>query len=448
VTMLGAPNKQAAITVLALGVLTFLWCLPGIDVRGTKGAHVAVDEPQYLLSATSLWDDLDLDISDELAEERWREYHEAELPEQTKPLDGGRRVSPHDPLLPLVLAVPMGLFGWVGAKVAMAAMAGVLAALLLWTAVVRLRVPTTRAAVTVACFSLSLPLTAYATQVYPELPAALAVTVAIAAVLGDARRTAAVAVVALPWLSVKYAPVATVLALWLLVRHRAHARAIVAWFVVNGLAFAGLHQLIYGGWTPYAAGDHFVGGELTVAGTSPNYGGRARRLLALLVDRDYGLVAWQPAWLLAIPAVASAARRRDPLVLVFAAGWLTATFVALTMHGYWWPGRQVVVVLPVVVLLVAVHLPAIASAAGLVVGGALWWWFVLGDSTFVVHWRSHSWLRPLLVPANDDELLTVWIVIVAILVVLSVRGDQDPRRRERADTDDARAHANGDGAVG
>ena len=29
------------------------------------------------------------------------------------------------------------------------------------------------------------------------------------------------------------------------------------------------------------------------------------------------------------------------------AGWMvTATFVALTMHGWWWPGRQVVVVLP------------------------------------------------------------------------------------------------------
>jgi NADPH-dependent 2,4-dienoyl-CoA reductase/sulfur reductase-like enzyme len=33
--------------------------------------------------------------------------------------------------------------------------------------------------------------------------------------------------------------------------------------------------------------------------------------------------------------------------------WATATWVALTMHGWWWPGRQVVVVVPCVVLAVA-----------------------------------------------------------------------------------------------
>ena len=68
-----------------------------------------------------------------------------------------------------------------------------------------------------------------------------------------------------------------------------------------------MHQVVYGGWTVYAAGDHFVGGELTVAGTDPNYAGRAQRLLGLLVDRDFGLVAWAPVFLLTIPAVAALA---------------------------------------------------------------------------------------------------------------------------------------------
>jgi hypothetical protein len=430
-----------------LGIVTFVWCLAGIPVRATLGAHVAVDEPQYLLSATSLWEDLDLDISDELRDERWREYHEARLPEQTKPLDDGRRVSPHDPLLPLVLAVPMGIGGWVGAKVAMAAMAGALAAVTLWVAVARLGVPHRRAAIAVACFSLSLPLTAYGTQVYPELPAALAVTIAIGALLGDARRTAAVAITALPWLSVKYAPVAVVLAAWLLLRHRAHARGIVAWFVGSAVAFAVVHQVIYGGLTPYAAGDHFVGGELTVAGTSPDYLGRSRRLLALLVDRDYGLVAWQPAWLLALPAVGAAIRRRDPLLVVAAAGWLTATFVALTMHGFWWPGRQVVVVLPVLVLLIARWADERLLAAGLVAGAAIWWWFVAGDSTYVVHWRSLDGLRHVLVPANDDARLSAWAVVAVALVVLGGR-HEDAGRGERADAGDSVADADRDGAVG
>src|SRR3954470_4057504 len=108
--------------MLLLGLLTTLWCLPGIGVRATVGAHVAVDEPQYLLSATSLAEDLDLDIHDELRARRWHEYHQAALPVQTKRLAGDREVSPHDPLLPLLLAVPMGLGGWIGAKAALAAL--------------------------------------------------------------------------------------------------------------------------------------------------------------------------------------------------------------------------------------------------------------------------------------------------------------------------------------
>ena len=439
--------------MLALGLLTTLWCLPGIGVRATNGAHVAVDEPQYLLSATSLWEDLDLDISDELAEERWRSYHESELPRQTKVLADGRELSPHDPLLPLLLAAPMGLAGWVGAKVAMAVLAGLLAAALLWVAVRRLDLPLPRAALAVACFSLAPPLTVYGTQVYPELPAALVLTIGVGAALGTSRRSAVLAglaVVALPWLSVKYAPVAAVLAalaLWRMPRHRV---ALLSWFVASGVAYAVGHQLLYGGLTPYAAGDHFTGGEATVAGTDPDWLGRSRRLLALLVDRDYGLVAWQPAWLLVIPAVGAAARRRSPLVLVLLAGWLTATFVALTMHGFWWPGRQVVVVLPMAVLLVARWAPVRLLVAGVVVGGALWWWLVLGDSTFVVHWRTHGWLRPLLVPANDDGRLAVWSVVAVALLALgwvSARGDEDALAGERADADDARADAHGDGAV-
>ena len=440
--------------MLAIGLLTTLWCLPGIGVRATNGAHVAVDEPQYLLSATSLWEDLDLDISDELREARWRDYHDAPLPRQTKVLADGREVSPHDPLLPLVLAAPMGLAGWVGAKVAMAVLAGALAAAMLWVAVRRLVVPLPRAALAVACFSLAAPLTVYGTQIYPELPAALAVTAGVGAALGASRRSAVVAglaVVALPWLSVKYAPVAAVLAALALWRTPRHRVALVTWFVVSGVAFAVGHLLLYGGLTPYAAGDHFTGGEVTVAGTDPDWLGRGRRLLALLVDRDYGLVAWQPAWLLAVPAVGAAVRRRSPLVLVLLAGWLTATFVALTMHGFWWPGRQVVVVLPIAVLLIAQWAPPRLLAAGVVVGSALWWWLVLGDSTFVVHWRAHGWLRPLLVPANDDARLALWSVVAAALLVVGWRsvsdGDEDALAGERADADHARSDAHGDGAV-
>jgi hypothetical protein len=350
----------------AVAVVVFLACAAGIPVRAAHGAQTTADEPQYLLSAISLAEDHDLDIADELAARRWLAFHQAQLPEQTVALPDGRRVSPHDPLLPLLLAVPTALGGWVGAKLAMAAMAAALAALLLWTAVRRFRVPLAAAVAVGLVLGLSPPLAVYGTQIYPELPAGLVVLVAVAALTGRAGRRQALVVgacvVALPWLATKYAPVAACLALlelailWRAGLKRA-AAATVAALACAGAAYLAAHQAIYGGWTPYAAGDFFAGDELGAAGFAPNYAGRSVRLVGLLVDRGFGLTAWQPAWLLAVPALAALARRRPAGWAALAApaltGWLVATFVALTMHGWWWPGRQVVVVLPCVALAVA-----------------------------------------------------------------------------------------------
>ena len=86
-------------------------------------------------------------------------------------------MSPHDPLLPAILAMPMGLGGWAAAKATLAAFGSVLAALLVWTAHRRFAVPLGVAGD--LAFGVTAPLSAYATQVYPELPAALAVTAAM-----------------------------------------------------------------------------------------------------------------------------------------------------------------------------------------------------------------------------------------------------------------------------
>ncbi|CAN5423169.1 hypothetical protein BH18ACT1_BH18ACT1_10320 [soil metagenome] len=430
---------------LTLGVATALWCALGLAVPASDGSRVTADEPQYLLSATSLAEDRNLDIADELAEERWRTYHRADLPEQTAARDDGRRLSPHDPLLPLLLAVPVALGGWVGAKLAMAALAGALAVALVAVAT-RLGVPEHRALLVVATFALTAPLAVYGTQLYPELAGALLVTGGVGAVLARPRRAPAaamlvVAVGALPWLSVKYAPVAAALGavgLWrlLVAGQRRLAVATAAGLVATAVLFAAGHLAIYDALTPYAAGDHFTGGELTVMGTEPDYVGRSRRLLGLLVDRDFGLAAWSPAWLLALPAAGALARRRSAtdavLALPLAAGWLVATFFALTMHGWWWPGRQVVVVLPLVVLAIARWgPPARLLVAGLAAGATSYLWLVvegLADRlTLVVDpWATTNpllrlWrlvLPDLADPGPVDQFLwAVWLVLAAVLVV-------------------------------
>lgn len=355
-------NRSTFSGFLAVAILVALASATGIPVRATYGAQTSADEPQYLLSALSLWEDGDLDISDERADRRYLAFHEAPLPQQTKLLEGGSRISPHGPLLPLLLAVPMGLWGWEGAKATLAVIAGATAGLLAWVAHQRFGARPWVAAGVVGVFALSPPFAVYATQVYPELPAAFFVSIAVACLTANStpRRGAGavLSVVALPWLATKYIPVAAVLGLAaLLWVPRARRPALMAAFGGAAIVYLLVHQSIYGGLTPYAAGDHFVGGELTAVGTEPNLWGRASRLVGLMVDRGFGIAAWQPAYLLVPVAVGAGIRLRYRgfvlLSSLLGVGWLVAAFMALTMHGWWFPGRQLVVVLPAAVLIVA-----------------------------------------------------------------------------------------------
>jgi hypothetical protein len=441
---------------LLVGLVVAAAAMIAIPARATYGARTTADEPQYLLSALSLARDGNLWIEDELAARDYRSFHEVTLPVQTEPTGNGHAVSPHDPLLPVVLAVPMGLGGWAAAKATLAVLAGVLAGLLTWVAHRRFGVPRAAAAVTVLAFGLTAPLSAYATQVYPELPAALLVTVGIAVLtqpghLGPRGLVAfGVATAMLPWLGVKYVPVAAALVgvgVWRLGRARQTTAALglVAGLGAAGVVYLVTHRVIYGGWTVYAAGDHFVGGELTVMGTEPDYLGRSSRLVGLLLDRGFGLAAWMPGYLLAVPALAVLVRRRPPgwaaLAVPLAAGWATATWVALTMHGWWWPGRQTVVVLPGVVLAVAWWVgraPArrlwLVAVSG-VFGAVSWLWVVAEvlrrQRTLIVDFEAtgnplyRAW-RSVLPdyhhPGLDDWLLqAVWLVVLGAVALVVTR---------------------------
>jgi hypothetical protein len=461
----GAGTRRLVIFGIVVALVTML----GIPAHATYGARVTSDEPQYLLSALSLGEDLDLDISDEIARGAYHPFHRVNLDQQTQPTEHGRQISPHDPALPVLLAVPMRLGGWAAAKATIALCAGALAALTAWVATRRFGVAPRWAMATIGVFALSTPLSVYATQVYPEVPAALTVMAVVAVLTGESDRRSAIAAVigatVLVWLSVKYAPVAgtlAALALWRVRRTPRVAIATVAALAVQGAIYLVVHRAIYGGWTVYAAGDHFVDtGEFSVVGVDPNYPGRSRRLIGLLVDREFGLAAWAPAWLLLAPALGALARRRPTgslmLVLPALAGWCVATWVALTMHGWWWPGRQVVVIAPLLVVVVAWWLPQVRwAAAMLAIGGALgiasWGWTSWEAATrrrvLVVDFMhtANPWYRlwrhalPLgRVPsASDDWLTVVWIVLVAIAALAGWRGIGSARGRHAAAPSDDR----------
>lgn len=449
----GQSWKTAAPWVLAVGVLAFIAALAGIDARATYGARVTSDEPQYLLTALSLGEDLDLDISDELAAEAYLPFHEIGLNPQTIELnESGQRLSPHDPLLPLVLAMPMVVGGWGAAKTTMALIAA-LGAMATMLVALRIGVSVPIAALVVGAFFASAPLGVYGTQIYPAMLAGLLTTLGVLGLTAPGRRrlwsvVVVATIVALPWLAVKYALNAAVLAGFLLWRARAESpRAAAFWtlvLAVCGTIYLVVHQRVFGGWTVYAAGDHFVNGEFEVIGTDPAYLARTNRLIGLLVDRSYGLAAWSPAYLFFPAAVAAAIRRRIPHIGLFmatiVAAWVVATWVALTMHGWWFPGRQVVHVLPLIAVLVAALVdeyrrlvwPFVVAGA---VGIASWMWLAVEASTdrrtLVVDFdeTSNPWYRAWseLLPDHrldgpwDQTLTIIWLAILAATALATWR---------------------------
>jgi hypothetical protein len=192
----------------------------------------------------------------------------------------------------------------------------------------------------------------------------------------------------------------------------------------------------------YASADHFVGsGEAGVVGFAPDYWGRSVRLAGLLTDRSFGIAAWQPAWLLAVPALAAMVRERPAywpaLGLVLIAGWLNATFVALTMAGWWFPGRQIVVVLPAAVLATAWWLDghrrarrvfAVAGGVGIISWVVLTMEVATGRTTLIVDFFTtanplyRAW-RLLLPDFMEVTTATwwwhaVWLVLLVILAGL------------------------------
>ena len=457
--------------MLFVGFLVFGISAIAIPSRSTYGAQVSVDEPQYLLTALSIGEDLDLDISDEIEEEKFRSFHEIGLNTQTIDMNSsGQRLSPHDPLLPLLLSVPMRIAGWVGARALLAGFAGLLASRTLWVAVRRFKVSPKTAAWVVGAFGAAPPLCSYGSQIYPEVPAALAVVLAIASATGaPSKRNAAafvLSITALPWLSVKYMPVAlTIFLLVAFVKKKTERQFISAYTAVSFVLMAAIyllfHKFVYQGWTVYSAGDHFIENEFNVIGGNPDIWGRSKRFIGLLVDRGFGLAAWTPSFLIFPAAFGFLCKKKidswQYLVFPFLIGWSTATWLAFTMHGWWWPGRQTVAVLPLAVIAIAIAIDnfkkfLFPTVFATVVGSIGWIWIAVeaqtGRRALIVDFEDTSWPWYKIwskifpdyhnMPANTMWIAAIWSFVIVLFFSIgwrSVNGNKNPFRSKRANTD-------------
>jgi hypothetical protein len=228
---------------------------------------------------------------------------------------------------------------------------------------------------------LSPPFVAYGSAVYPELTAGAALAgAALLALRLDERPgwRAAFGCFALlgtlPWLGPKFALPGAVIgvfaarALWR-ARRRTLAVGAVELSLFSVALMVGVNEALYGGPTPYSAD---VPGETATDASFPGgYLERAYRLVALFVDREYGLLRWAPlfalafagAWWLwralrdrlarAVPGVRQIELAAGLCAAALGAQLLVAAFLAPTMFGFWFPPRHLLAALPLAVPLVA-----------------------------------------------------------------------------------------------
>jgi hypothetical protein len=389
-------RRTAALWLLLFGVYA---ATLGLDAFGDS--DYGGDEPHYLLAAESIVDDGNLDVNDEYASRAYHDFYPYELDKHGKETQG-RLNEPHGPGFPLLIAPAYALGGAEGVELFLAAIAA-LAVALAYRLALRV-VPDPWAIGAALSVGLSPPFLAYGTAVYPELTAGAALAgAALLALRLDNRpsRTDAFGCFALlgllPWLGTKFVPAGLVIgylgarALWR-VRRRTLAIGSVELSLFSVALLVGINEALFGGPTPYAAD---VAGETATDASFPGgYLERAYRLVALFIDRDYGLLRWAPIFLLAfagpwllwrsrrdrlaraVPTIREIELTAGLCAAALGAQLLVAAFLAPTMFGFWFPGRHLMAALPLAVPLVAWGLrfaPRLGAAlAVLTLAGSVW----------------------------------------------------------------------------
>src|SRR4051794_7604725 len=406
----------------ALWLVLFAVYAGTIRMRASGDSPYAGAEPHYLLAAKSLVDDGDVDLADDYRARDYRDFHPGTLRPQGL-LTRGRLDEPYGVGFPVLIAPAFAIAGAKGVEVFVAAIAA-LAVLLAYRLALRV-VPDPWALGAALAVGLSPPLLAYSTAVYPELAAAAllagAALLALHAAEGPTRARAygsCALVAALPWLEPKYLIPGAVIALYTFRRVRRARRPVLAVTALELIGFSaalyvGISEGLYGGGTPYSAA---LSGQSGIDVAFPSvFLGRAYRAVALLIDRDYGLLRWAPVVALAgVGAVVLWRERRSGLALaipglqaeesgalltgtVAFAQLLAAVFLAPTIFGFWFPGRLAVPAMLLAVPLVALGLrraPRVGTVLGLIGAAASIWLYLdvrLGDGGLASNLPDAPW---------------------------------------------------------
>jgi hypothetical protein len=386
---------------LALWLLVFGVYAATIGLDAFAGSDYGGDEPHYLLAAESVVEDGNVDVLDEYESRSYADFYPHELDRHGRESEG-RLNEPHGTGFPLMIAPAYALGGVKGVELFLAAIAA-LGIAMAYRLALRV-VPDPWALGATLAVALSPPLVAYGSAVYPELAAGAALAgAALCALRLHERITRHDAIVcfvllgSLPWLGTKFVPAGLVIgvfavrSLWR-ARRRVLAVGSVELSLFSVAIYVAINEAVYGGPTPYAA--ETVGNSATDATFPGGYLDRVYRLVALFLDRNYGLLRWAPVFALAfaglwwlwrshrdrlaraVPGVRAIELAAGLCAAALGAQLLVAALAAPTMFGFWFPPRHLMAGLPLAVPLVAWglrHVPRIGTAlAAHTVAGSLW----------------------------------------------------------------------------
>jgi hypothetical protein len=396
-----SPRAEGA-TLLLASVL--LYAAFGSRVPGPAGPQG--DEPHYLTLAQSLLSDGDLDLADEFAAREYQAFFAGTLEPHASPASlRGRIYSVHAPGLAALILPAYAIGGYPAVRLFLSAVAALTA--LLTQRLVRDATGSSGLALAAwGLVALTPPLPIYAVAVYPETAAGLAGAVLLLAMRRDPDpgllAAAAVAAAALPWLHPKFLPMAVIgLGLTLARRGPRLARAAAA-----AVFAASVTALLLFFWAVY-------GRASLAAAYGPGFGEDVRLarvpwgLLALAFDRQFGLLAIAPAFLLVVPGTLALARRSagDALRAILLAG---ATLGVGASFSMWWggaspPARFVVPALPALALMAAPALARWRGVAAALAGAGLAVLALAADAPRALHNRGdgESGLLRFLAPGVD-----------------------------------------------
>ena len=355
-------EKELLLSAVALFLLLSVAYAFSVDIRATRSASITGDEPFYLLTTQSLLADGEFDLRNQYETRSYESFfdHPRGLWLQSAPLPDGQLLSPHNPGLS-VLVIPGFAVGSLTGAQAQLLLMGAATMALAFVLADRLTGRRLISWVLTLCVGLTATAFVYSSEIYPEFPAALTLVLSLLLVtrqyafgIADALLLAVLLTV-MCWLGIKYAPLAVLVSVYFLISAgRAGRITLMAAGAASAGFYAWFHLHLFGGLTPYGVNVVYARwNTVDLLGGHIEFGERYYRLWGLFVDRRFGIGRWAPLLLAAVPGMASlmlaGSGCRLVLLLIFAQ-MLMATFVSITMMGWWFPGRTLLTVVPILVV--------------------------------------------------------------------------------------------------